>query len=246
MNSHAFDAYGLIVLLILAVIMPLLGIWDYRRLARWLEEGRADARTSTYWWIILMEWNLTLVLAGWWLADGRGLDRLGLVPALEGWQWLAAGLGLAAAIFMVRQMIVVLRDPGQLRQVREQAGDVAALGPQTAVENRLFSLVSVTAGVCEEIVYRGVLLGVLALVTGIWPAVVLSSLIFGLGHAYQGPAGIVKTSLIGLVMALLTVFTGSIFVPIVLHVVIDLTSGRMLAEANRLVASPPEAVDAVC
>ncbi len=51
---------------------------------------------------------------------------------------------------------------------------------------------------------------------------------FGLGHAYQGIAGIAKTGLIGLVLALLTVFSGSLFIAIVLHTVVDLTSGRII------------------
>ena len=52
-----------------------------------------------------------------------------------------------------------------------------------------------------------------------------------MGHAYQGFSGIVKTTLVGLVMALLTVFSGSLLVAMVLHTVIDLTSGRMMGAA---------------
>ena len=105
----------------------------------------------------------------------------------------------------------------------------------------MFGLVSVTAGVCEEILYRGLLLAVLSPVVGTWPAVLLSSLIFGLGHAYQGASGIIKTTVIGLVMALLAVFSGSLFVPMLLHAVIDLTSGRMMGAALREVPAtrPP-------
>ena len=68
---------------------------------------------------------------------------------------------------------------------------------------------------------------------GLWPAVALSSAIFGLGHAYQGLAGIGKTALLGFLMALLTVFSGSLFVAIVLHAVIDITSGRIMSAALR-------------
>jgi membrane protease YdiL (CAAX protease family) len=91
--------------------------------------------------------------------------------------------------------------------------------------------VSVTAGVCEEILYRGILMGVLTPVVGLWPAVGLSSVIFGLGHAYQGFPGIVKTTLVGFVLALLTVFSGSLLAAMILHAVIDLTSGRMVSAA---------------
>ncbi|MCP4572822.1 MAG: CPBP family intramembrane metalloprotease [bacterium] len=246
MNWQTLGIFGIVVILFLTVAMPLLGIWDFRRFLRHLAEGRADARTSAYRWVLFMEWTLTLVIAGWWLADGRGLSDLGLVPAVDGWQWLAVGLGLAATVFMIGQMVVVLRKPSELERLREQVGEVAALGPHTEAEGRLFTLVCVTAGVCEEIIYRGVLLAVLAQAFGIWTAMVVSSVIFGLGHAYQGPAGIAKTSLIGLVMALLAVFSGSLFVPMVLHAVVDLTSGRLMAAANSQEAAPTGAVESTC
>ncbi len=72
-------------------------------------------------------------------------------------------------------------------------------------------------------------MAVLPRLVGLWPAVALSSVIVGLGHAYQGVVGIAKTGTVGLVMALATVFSGSLFVAILVHAVIDLTSGRVLA-----------------
>jgi len=113
-------------------------------------------------------------------------------------------------------------------------GELSNLAPQTPREDRLFGMVSITAGVCEEILYRGLLLATLASLVGTWPAVAISSLIFGMGHAYQGIAGIAKTGTIGLVLALLTVFSGSLFIAIVLHAVVDLTSGRVMGKAQRM------------
>jgi membrane protease YdiL (CAAX protease family) len=55
--------------------------------------------------------------------------------------------------------------------------------------------------------------------------------IFGLGHAYQGWEGMGKTALVGLVLGLLAWFSGSLFVGMILHAVLDLTSGRILQAA---------------
>ena len=238
MESNALDTFTLTTLLVLVVATPLLGIWDFRRLIRWIEEGRRDARLKSYHWILAMEWGMTLGLTAWWFASGRDLATLGLVPAFAGWRWVALALGLAGSLFMVWQMFTALRDPAELAKIRAKMGDLSALAPQTGAEHRAFNLVAVTAGICEEILYRGILLGALAPVLGLWQAVVLSSIVFGMGHAYQGLAGILKTGLVGLVMALLTVFSGSLLAAIVLHAVIDLTSGRMLGAALR--AAPPE------
>ena len=234
MSMNAFNVYGLTVILILAVVVPLVGVRDFRRLVRWIKEGRPGARLHMYNAVIGTQWALTVVLTGLWLAMDRSLSGLGLVPVASGWQWLAIGLGLAAVVFMVLQMVYLLHHPDKLHKLQGKAGEVAVIAPQTDVEVRRFNAASVTAGVCEEVLYRGILFAVLSTALGVWPTVALSSFIFGLGHAYQGLEGIGKTTLVGFVMALLMVFTGSLFVPILLHVVIDLTSGRLITEAAQL------------
>ena len=241
MNVQALDLFAVVLAVMLGVVMPPVGAWDFRRLVRWIELGRPDARVRTYRWILAMEWGLVAVFVAWWLLDGRTWADMGFVPAAAGWQWLAIGLGLVATLLMIVQMVVVLRKPAQLRQVRATMGDLACLAPRDDREAGLFGAVAVTAGVCEEILYRGLLLTVLTPAIGVWAAVIVSSLIFGLGHVYQGWVGIGKTALVGLVMALLTVFGGSIFVPILLHAVIDLTSGRLMGEALKLEPEPEAA-----
>lgn len=231
MNINSLDLFASTVLLLLAVVAPLIGVWDFRRLMRWTGEGRTDARIQTYNWILVMEWSMTLGLLAWWFAAGREALTLGLVPAAAGWQWLAIGLGLAATLAMLVQMVVVLRNRENLEQMRDSMGDLAQLAPQTPEENRRFGFVAVTAGICEEILYRGLLLATLTPVIGVWPAVAATSVIFGLGHLYQGWVGVAKTGVVGLVMALLTVFSGSLFVAILLHAVVDLTSGRLMRAA---------------
>ncbi len=239
MHTESFDLMTMTTLLLLMVIAPLLGVWDWHRLVRWTEERRADARLKTYNWILIMEWGMTLALVGWWLGAGRDLATLGLVPAAAGWQWLALGLGMAGLLFIIWQMISVLRSPEKLEQVREEAAELGILAPQSPAEDRRFAMVAVTAGICEEVLYRGLLLTMLVTLVGTWPAVLLTSIIFGLGHAYQGLTGIIKTGLIGVVMALLAVFSGSLFIGIVLHAAVDLASGRMMGRALR--AHPQDA-----
>jgi membrane protease YdiL (CAAX protease family) len=231
MEPTKLDIFTLTTLFILVVAVPLVGIWDFRRLMRWTEEGRQDARIKVYNWILGMEWGMTLGFIAWWFGSGRDLETLGLVPSYHGWGWLALGVGLAASGYMLWQMVTVPGKPKELEKLRGQMGDLSALVPQNAAENRAFSMVSVTAGICEEIVYRGVLMGALIPALGLWPAVAISSVVFGMGHMYQGMAGIVKTTLVGLFMALLTVFSGSLLIAIILHSIIDLTSGRLMAAA---------------
>ena len=72
-----------------------------------------------------------------------------------------------------------------------------------------------------------------------WPtgAVLASTLMFGLGHAYQGAAGIVRTGIVGLLCAGAYVATGNLLAPMLLHVVIDATSGMVAYLALRPVTA---------
>ncbi|MCH9003885.1 MAG: CPBP family intramembrane metalloprotease [Proteobacteria bacterium] len=230
----SFDTlFILIILLLLAVVFPLLGVRDYRLLLRRTNEGVADARVKFYKGVLVFHWPLTIGLLAWWLLSGNSLESMGLIPVADGWPWAAIGVGVFAILAQVIYLAIVSRNADKLTEVKKQIGDLANLAPQTPREDRLFDMVSITAGVCEEILYRGLLLATLVSLVGTWPAVAITSLIFGLGHAYQGISGIAKTGLVGLVLALLTVSSGSLFIAIVLHAVIDLTSGRIMGRALR-------------
>ena len=118
-------------------------------------------------------------------------------------------------------------------RIRTQAGraarKLAFLLPSTGEERRWWWLVCITAGISEEIVYRGFLLRYFH---G-WPfhlsltwALVGSSVSFGIGHLYQGLAGAVQTFVIGFLFGAIFLLTGNLLLPVVLHAIMDL---RVLA-----------------
>jgi membrane protease YdiL (CAAX protease family) len=59
-------------------------------------------------------------------------------------------------------------------------------------------------------------------------SLVASSVVFGIGHLYQGAAGGIQTAVIGFVLGALFVVTGSLLIPIVVHAVMDLRVLAML------------------
>ena len=56
-------------------------------------------------------------------------------------------------------------------------------------------------------------------------AVVLSAVLFGMAHSYQGWNGGLRAGVVGLIFALSYVLTGSLWIPILLHIVVDIHSG---------------------
>jgi len=110
-------------------------------------------------------------------------------------------------------------------QQREALERLSFFLPRTRRERRWFGAVSISAGICEEVIFRGFLAQYFAaLPLGISPigAYLLSALVFGIDHGYQGLSGILATGFLALVFTALFLATGSIWVPILVHALIDL------------------------
>ena len=115
-----------------------------------------------------------------------------------------------------------------LRKVRRRGPGPAyvALLPRTPLEKVVFSANSLWAGLIEEYAYRGFCLLNLKALTGSWGiAFALTSVGFGFGHAYQGDGAAIRTSLIGAVLAVPVILTGSVLPSMIGHAVLDLLTG---------------------
>jgi membrane protease YdiL (CAAX protease family) len=84
-----------------------------------------------------------------------------------------------------------------------------------------FILVTVVA-VAEETIFRGYLILRFKAVTdrGV-AAALLSSIVFSLGHGYEGMAGVISVFSIGVVLALVYLWRKSLVAPIVIHFLTD-------------------------
>jgi uncharacterized protein len=87
----------------------------------------------------------------------------------------------------------------------------------------LSALILVTvAAVAEETVFRGYLILRFEAVTGrTGAAALLSSIVFSLGHGYEGMAGVVSVFSLGMVLALVYLWRKSLVAPVVIHFLTD-------------------------
>lgn len=165
-------------------------------------------------------------VAGTW-GDSPGAIGLGPVAwgVLAGWTALGTLVALVfMAVFRAASVRAGLVDSRLLRE----------LLPRTPRERRLFGWLSLSAGVGEEVAYRGYGLTLLATVIGPWPAAFVTSGVFGVMHAYQGVLGVLRTGLLGLWLAAIFLLSGSLWPAVVAHTLLDLIAGLWLGE--RLIA----------
>jgi len=160
-------------------------------------------------------------------AKAFGFDVVFFDPYRSNGSELAIGVRRAPSLeaLLAEADVLSLHTP----HTPETAGmiDAAALAllPRSRGERRLFALVGVTAGVCEEWLYRGFFLAVVAALAPGLPAVALvlvAGVAFGLAHAYQGLAGVLTTGVFGALLAGVYLSTGSLLLPVLLHAAIDL------------------------
>jgi uncharacterized protein len=148
-------------------------------------------------------------------------QRLGLDPA----RFEALGSGLSGGILIgtlaVMLMPLITRKFGG--KAPALTGDIAALIPRNRAEIRLGAVISVNAGIVEEIFFRLLLpFAWFALTGNVITALLVSVVLFGLVHAYQGVVGVLATMAVGVVLTMVYLATQQIWVAILLHALIDL------------------------
>ncbi|WP_040702994.1 CPBP family intramembrane glutamic endopeptidase [Nocardiopsis ganjiahuensis] len=97
--------------------------------------------------------------------------------------------------------------------------------PRTRRERWLAAGMAVTAGVFGELLYRGLFITLVASMgVPLWGAAVLSILLFAVAHAYQGWWGLLSAGFSGTLFTVLYLGTGSLVVPVLVHVALNLRS----------------------
>lgn len=108
---------------------------------------------------------------------------------------------------------------------------VRELMPATRREKRLYAGLSICAGFGEELAYRGYAIPAVIVAGGSAPvALALTSAAFAVLHSYQGVLGVVRTGVVGVIMGVVFLHTGSVWPPVLGHVLIDLAVGFVLAD----------------
>jgi hypothetical protein len=230
------------LILVLFVVQPIHGWLSFRRYLEKIAAGEPANRPRLYRQTQVLEWVFLAVLLAGFLGLSRDLGTLGFVNASGTGFWICATLIAGGSLALILSM----RSSRQLSQSardeqRASFGDLGHFMPQDDRDLASFYRVSVTAGIVEEIVFRGFVLWYLSFFMAIWPAVLVSSVAFGLGHSYQGFSGIIRTGLVGLAFGVLFVISGSIWLPIIGHILVDVLQGRQLREIYRDVDEPATA-----
>lgn len=165
-----------ILLVALVGVVPAYSYYAGLRIARGTmgSRSRAYGRTMLSWWLIA-----STMLFLWWRL-GRPFARLGLVVPLDTRSVAGAAVCVLAIALITLQLRSAWRmPPERLSQPYTSFGPTLAVLPRTRAEYRLFLALSLTAGICEELLYRGYFLAIASTILTLAGAVVAGAILFG-------------------------------------------------------------------
>jgi len=195
--------------------------------------GFSSSHFKRYAFTIL--WELLLALLAWWglrmrrtpLREILGLRR----PGIGEW---ARDIGVAllfwiAAVIVLAAIATVLR----ILHFSQQQKAVIAIAPDTFVQACLWVVLSTTAGIVEEFVFRGYLLQQFASIRGrLWIGVAASSLLFGAAHGFEGIGGMIAITAYGAMFCVLAIFRRSLRAGMIAHAWHDSLTGIIITIAK--------------
>ena len=149
----------LIFILLLLVVQPVYGIFEARHHDAQEKAGQPLDRIKFYRQTTLVEWLFLAALAAAWLIFGRPVADLGfVVPGGAGFWGGAAFLILLTGFLLYSWQSVKKASDTEKAKHAESLGKLVRYVPHNVRELNSFVGVSVTAGIVEEIVYRGFML----------------------------------------------------------------------------------------
>jgi membrane protease YdiL (CAAX protease family) len=212
------------IMLLIQLALVVLGFWLQRRPGTDSVLPQHSNLAPLYVSLIAMEWGLVAaVRAG---VNKRGISLWEVVGGRwNSWKDVARDVALCIPFLFVWEgaawLMHRLMGP-------DQAKSISSLLPQSAIEIVLWIGVSISAGICEEIVFRGYFQKQFAAYTGsIFAGVLLQGIVFGLGHSYQGVKQVIIISVLGILYGWFAAWRKSLRPAMMAHAWTDIYSGYL-------------------
>jgi uncharacterized protein len=225
-ESPASDLYRRVAApLHTVLVLAALGAWALQGIvnSEYMRRAVNPDRIGMYWRTMLFEWLMFgFVILGVKLNGTSVLAVLG-----ERWssvRQVLRDIGIAIVFLIVSIFLESLLGTNLHRGGPDPA--VPFLLPHGASEIAVWMVLSLTAGICEETLFRGYLQRqFMALVKNAPLGILLSAGMFGLAHSYQGFARAVQIGVLGLMLGILTHWRRSVRPGMIAHTMQDVLGG---------------------
>lgn len=187
-------------------------------------------RLRSYLIALAWEWLMFLVVVGGVRKARVALSSV-IGPPWRSLRALLTDIGIAVGFWV--PAVVVLQVLSMLLRVTNDSA-VQAMLPRGGLEIALWLVLSLSAGICEETIFRGYLQRQLIVFSrSSLAGIVLAATIFGVGHAYQGWRMAILDGLYGVMFGVLAYWRRSVRPGMIAHAWNDAFMGILAASMLR-------------
>lgn len=216
--------------LVIAVVIPIMSVMSGNAIDELEDEDLAvinGDKKHLYYSNGLLLWIGALLVTTSWVLTPKSFTLLGIAwPKIDNRIWMYSAILLA--IYAIDTAVNVYHHYKNTEEEDEKGMEVVL--PHTWMEYLHFCFLAVSAGVCEEIVYRGFLINYFKEVLPTSPyalqlAILIPAVLFSLAHLYQGWFNVIKIFSISILFSNIFIYSESLLIVVLIHVLVDLISG---------------------
>jgi membrane protease YdiL (CAAX protease family) len=176
----------------------------------------------------LVLWLLAVVVMGIWYWNERPWSLMGFQKIVnQPMTWVATA---AFVVFYGLEVIQNYLQKDQQQKTFEQWEHNIPFLPESYREILAYTLLCLSAAICEEIMYRGFMVNyfINPMKDGFpWIAVVFPAVMFSIAHFYQGYEAMGKIFILSALFGVIFIVSKSLLIVVILHFLIDLFGGVM-------------------
>jgi len=230
----------IILIVILTIFYPISGHYEIKKLKKSIADGDNNKKIKFYHETIFWSWIPVILIFLLLLISGISVDSIGIkwiqidTSSLSTWViYPTIGFYIFYLLYNIYLIIIFKSNKkSRAKATKSIPDDFKWFFPITQREKRVWSLVSISAGITEEIVYRGYFFYALAIFfpnLSLIYILLITTLIFGIGHIYLGKE-VIKSTILGLIFGIFYIVFDSVIPVIIIHITQDLTVRDMLEE----------------
>ncbi len=229
MNEIELGLFDHILLFLLGIVLPIFAVFQSQPEMKAVSFD-TQMKKQVYYGNGIFQWICTiLILIAWW-GYSRSFADIGF--QIGTWSQLTVGLVGSFVLLYLIDVWSEVRNAKKVEETRKKWLKDIPILPSTFEEFKHFLFVAFTAGVCEEIIFRGFFINYFLAINenntlGNWLAVLIPAFLFAFGHMYQGGKAVAKIMVMAIIFGWVYLLTNSLLLLMLIHFLVDALGGYL-------------------
>lgn len=227
MNEIVLGTFDHILLFLLGIVLPALAVFQTQEE---LKEIQFDTpmKKQIYYGNGIFQWICVFFIVLVWWGNSRSFADLGF--QMGTWSSTSWTLVLFFLVLYLLDVWWELRNEKKIVETKNKWLKEVPILPANIEEFKHFLFVAFSAGVCEEIIFRGFFIQYFLAINenndlGNWLAVIIPACLFAFGHLYQGEKAVLKILGMAILFGWIFILTKSLLLLMLIHFLVDVLGG---------------------